>query len=57
MEAGEVQGVVGELVTFELDKFTVPLLGELPNDGAWHFHFPKDTVNSIFINKVPLPLL
>lgn len=39
MEAGQVQGVAGQLLSVGLDEERVVLLGELPNDCAGDSHY------------------
>jgi hypothetical protein len=39
VETGKVEGIMGEGLSIELNQGTVPPLGELPDDGAWYFHF------------------
>lgn len=38
VEAGQVQGVAGELLVVRLDEEGTVLLGELPHDGAGDLH-------------------
>ena len=39
VEVSQAEGIVGPLLTVELDQFRVPLLGELPNNFAGDLHF------------------
>lgn len=54
MKAGEVEGVVGEGLSIELDQGAVPLLGELPHYCLGYFHFLKSKLRYIkVIIKLP----
>ena len=59
METSQVEGVPGEGLSVELDKFTVPFLGELPDNVAWYFHesLPMDELIPYLLAESTLPLL
>ena len=56
MEAGEVEGIVREGLTIELNKGAVPFLGELPHDCLGYFHFLKSKLRYIKV-RIKLPYL